>query len=75
MGWTAGAGFEHKITSNLTAKFEYLRLELPGQTATLVSPPPSSPGVFIGYRFNREAFDIVRVGLNYQFAGPVVARY
>jgi hypothetical protein len=29
----------------------------------------------MNYRFNRESVDIVRVGLNYAFGAPVVAKY
>jgi outer membrane immunogenic protein len=75
VGWTAGAGFEVNLWSNVTAKLEYLHVDLGGQTVTLVSPPPSTPGVFLGYRFNQERVDIVRVGVNYAFGGPVVAKY
>jgi hypothetical protein len=49
------------------SKLEYLHIELPGQTVTLASPPPSTPGVFINYRFNRESVDLVRVGVSYTF--------
>jgi outer membrane immunogenic protein len=66
LGWAAGGGFEHMITPNLTAKLEYLHVELPGQTVTLVSPPPSV-NAFVNYRFSRESVDLIRVGLNYKF--------
>lgn len=78
VGWAAGAGGEYKLSANWSAKLEYLHVELPGQTITMTSPsPPSAPGLFINYRFNREAVDIVRVGVNYQFtsAAPLVAKY
>jgi outer membrane immunogenic protein len=76
VGWTAGAGGEMKFSPNWSVKFEYLHVELPGTSVTLASPsPPSSPGVSTIYRFNRQAYDFVRVGINYQFGGPVVARY
>jgi len=76
-GWTAGAGFEFKVAGNLTAKLEYLHVDLGGQTVTLISPPPSTPGVFIGYRFDHERVDILRAGINYRFDAPgaVVAKY
>lgn len=76
VGWTAGVGGEMKITPNWSLKLEYLHVALPGTTATLASPPPSTPGVATAYRFNRQDYDIVRVGLNYHFgAGAVVAKY
>jgi outer membrane immunogenic protein len=64
-GWTAGAGFEYLIFHNVTAKFEYLHIDLGGQVATLASPV--IPGGFIGYGYNHEIVDAVRVGLNYRF--------
>ena len=76
VGWTAGAGGEWKIAPNWSVKAEYLRVALQGSSATLVSPaPPSTPGVSTIFRFNTQNYDIVRVGVNYQFSGPVVAKY
>jgi outer membrane immunogenic protein len=76
VGWTAGIGGEWKFSPNWSAKLEYLRVELPGSAVTLVSPPPSDPGVATVFRFNRQAYDFVRVGVNYQWGGaPLVARY
>jgi outer membrane immunogenic protein len=72
LGYAAGAGLEYHLWGNLTAKLEYLHVGFSGQTVNLISPPPSSAGVFLGYGFNREAFDLVRAGLNYKF--PVAAR-
>jgi outer membrane immunogenic protein len=73
-GWTAGFGFEYRVFGNLTAKLEYLHVDLGGQSVTLASPsPPSLPGVAMAYRFNREAIDLVRVGLNMSFGGQAMA--
>jgi outer membrane immunogenic protein len=65
VGWTAGAGIEYRLFTNLTAKLEYLHLDLGNQTVTLAST--TTPGVFMGYGFNHEQVDIIRAGLNYQF--------
>jgi outer membrane immunogenic protein len=67
VGWAAGAGFEFSIWANWTAKLEYLHVDLGGQTVRLISPPPSTPGVFIDYGFDRQRVDIVRAGINYRF--------
>ena len=76
VGFAVGAGAEYHLWGNLTAKLEYLHVDLGGQTVTLVSPsPPSTPGVFTNYVFNREQVNIVRVGVNYKFGGPVIAKY
>jgi outer membrane immunogenic protein len=71
-GWAAGAGFEDRLSRNLTAKLEYLHVDLGGQTLTLNSPLPSTSGVSVGHVFNREQVDIIRFGLNYQFGGSTV---
>jgi outer membrane immunogenic protein len=68
VGWTAGFGLEYRLLKHLTAKLEYLHVDLGGQALLLPSPsPPSAPGIAMAYSFNREAVDIVRVGLNYSF--------
>jgi outer membrane immunogenic protein len=76
IGFAVGAGAEYHLWGNLTAKLEYLHVDLGAQSVTLVSPsPPSTSGVFTNYVFNREQVNIVRVGLNYKFGGPVIAKY
>jgi outer membrane immunogenic protein len=80
VGWTLGGGMEWLIAANWTAKFEYLHVELPSQSVTLVSPsPPSSSGVNTIYNFHRQGYDFVRFGLNYRFGDdgktPVAAKY
>ena len=55
------------LLDHLTMKVEYLYIDLRGQTATLVSPPPSTPGVFMNYHFNADEFSLLRGGLNYKF--------
>jgi outer membrane immunogenic protein len=67
VGWAAGAGVEVGLWGNVTAKLEYLHVDLGAQTVRLVSPPPSTPGVFVDYGFDRQRVDIVRAGLNYKF--------
>jgi opacity protein-like surface antigen len=67
VGWAAEAGIEYHLVRNLTVKLEYLYIDLSGgQTITLISPPPSS-GVVMSCSFNREAINIVRLGMNYKF--------
>ena len=72
VGYAAGAGLEYHLWGNFTGKLEYLHIGLSGQTVNLISPPPSSAGVFLGYGFNRQGFDLVRAGINYKF--PVATR-
>jgi outer membrane immunogenic protein len=61
-GWTAGGGVEWKLAGNWTAKLEYLYIDLHQKTfegSFLGAPSPE----FINAKTN-----VVRVGLNYQFA-------
>ncbi len=75
-GWTVGAGVEAEIKGNWTAKLEYLYMDLAGlgtQSFILTSGNPSP----INLTTNSHHFtdNILRVGVNYRFAGPVVAKY
>ncbi len=68
IGWTAGLGGEWKLDTNWSVKFEYLHVELQGMSINLVSSsPPSTAGVSTNFVFGDQAYDIVRVGLNYTF--------
>lgn len=78
VGWTAGAGGEWMASSNWSFKAEYLYVDL-GKTnytsacitavcGAFVPPPSYNTSVT-----TRE--HIVRVGVNYHFNSPVVAKY
>lgn len=72
-GWTAGAGIEGKITNNWSAKLEYLYLDFDTFRAGTFS---AAPAVAIAANVDTRFHDhILRVGLNYTFGGPVVAKY
>jgi outer membrane immunogenic protein len=82
LGWTVGAGVEAAIGSNWSVKFEYLYMDLGNvggssainQTSTTVRTVTTSTG--LSYLFNTKFTDsIARVGLNYRFGGPIVAKY
>jgi outer membrane immunogenic protein len=64
-GWTAGVGLEYAFLSNWTAKIEYLYADL-GSIDVGTAPVTNS------VTFNA---NIVRLGLNYKFAGPIFSRY
>ena len=69
-GWVVGGGIEAALAGNWTAKLEYLYLDL----GTLsVNTTDIDGGPFTVN--NRVRDQIVRVGLNYRFGGPVVAKY
>ena len=71
-GWTVGAGIEHRIAGNWTAKLEYLYLDLGTFNYTVAFPAAPT----VGARISSDVTDhIVRVGLNYKWGPtPVVAR-
>ena len=71
LGWTIGGGVEAALWSNWTAKLEYLYIDLGTINDVLIGIAPITPIV----TSSRVTDQIVRVGLNYRFGGPVVARY
>lgn len=77
VGWTAGAGIEGRITGNWTAKLEYLYMDLgtadSGRVITTILGPGRVP---VAASYSSHFTDnIVRVGFNYIFNSPVVAKY
>ena len=60
-GWTAGAGVEVGITPNLTAKVEYLYVDLANGACSAAC---GSPATSIGTSFDAS---LVRAGLNFKF--------
>jgi outer membrane immunogenic protein len=85
VGWTAGAGGEWMFTSNWSAKIEYLHYDLGSANYGTPVNNFATAGVFapLGtffYTLGQNSStnfrgDIVRVGINYKFGGPVVAKY
>jgi outer membrane immunogenic protein len=69
-GWVVGVGVEAALWGNWTAKAEYLYVDLGTQSinTTDIDGAPFSVQ-------NRVRDQIVRVGVNYRFGGPVVAKY
>jgi outer membrane immunogenic protein len=65
-GYAVGAGIEKKFTPNWSGKIEYLYLDF-GTRAFLVG---TGQDTNVRLRDN-----IIRVGVNYTFGGPVIARY
>jgi len=66
VGGAIGAGIEHKLTREWSVKGEYLYLDF-GSAAFL-----SGTGVDTDVRLRDHIF---RLGINYKFGGPVVAKY
>jgi len=67
VGWTAGGGVEAAVWGNWTAKLEYLFIDLGTINDTLIGIAPITPVA----TSSRVTDQIVRVGLNYRFGGPV----
>lgn len=76
IGWTAGVGGEYAVGNGWSLKAEYLYVDLGRASMT-------SNNLFVGGPLPAQTFthsfdiksNIVRVGVNYKFGGPVVARY
>jgi outer membrane immunogenic protein len=68
-GWTAGGGIELGLAANWSVKAEYLFLDF---RRFEVKPIAGTPG---GAATFKDELHVARVGLNYRFGGPVVARY
>jgi outer membrane immunogenic protein len=71
-GWTAGAGAEWGFASNWSARIEYLYIDL--GSVRYVSQNNLTAGATINHE-HRITENVVRVGINYRFGGPVVAKY
>jgi outer membrane immunogenic protein len=76
-GWTAGGGIEGAIGGGWSARLEYLYLDLGTISGVFTSNVVASGGTTtLVESFNSRVTDnIVRVGLNYKFTGPVIAKY
>lgn len=78
-GWTAGAGTEYALMNGWSVKAEYLYVDLGRQSTTSTNLAAFVPAIPFPSNVYTHSVDlrtnIVRVGLNYKFGGPVVARY
>jgi outer membrane immunogenic protein len=76
VGYAVGAGFEYAWSRAWSVKAEYLYLNFPGanSTAPVIFPPATVGGSAFTHSADLTA-NIVRVGLNYHFGAPVVAKY
>jgi len=63
-GWTVGAGLEIAFAPNWTAKAEYLFVELPNASCTIVGNCGGAAGSIVSFNEN-----IIRAGVNFKF-GP-----
>jgi outer membrane immunogenic protein len=72
-GWTAGGGIEWGFAPQWSAKVEGLYYDL-GSVTSLGTSVPLITAFTEGNRYEINGW-IARVGVNYRFAGPVVAKY
>ena len=74
VGWTVGAGAEYKVSQNWSIKGEYLYYDL-GHTSDISNfGVPATPPFQSRFDYNVRG-SLARVGVNYQWGGPVVAKY
>lgn len=72
-GWAAGAGIEYAFTPNWSLKGEYLYL---GVAKTFRDTGVVLPGGAVDYVISSNPnIHTAKIGVNYRFGGPVVARY
>lgn len=73
-GWTIGAGIEHALLPNVTAKLEYNYMDLSGETASFGLPPAFA---MIDDLSIDQQVHVFKLGVNYLFNGstPVAASY
>jgi outer membrane immunogenic protein len=79
-GWTVGGGLEWRFAPNWTVKGEYLYYDLGSVNYSLpgIVQLTSGGAQFFGTGVTASASfkgSIARVGVNYKFGGPVVAKY
>jgi outer membrane immunogenic protein len=72
-GWVAGAGIEYAAWDNISLKLEYLHADFGSKN--YINPPVFTGIGTIETRSVHLTDDIFRAGLNWQFTGPVIAKY
>jgi outer membrane immunogenic protein len=76
VGWTAGAGIEGAIGGGWTARLEYLYVDLGTVKGSFLTPITALGGGVISSNYSSHITDsVVRLGINYKFGGPLVAKY
>jgi outer membrane immunogenic protein len=79
VGWTAGVGSEYAVGNGWSFKAEYLYVDLGRSTTTSTNLAAFAPAIAFPTNVYTHSVDIrsniVRLGLNYKFGGPVVAKY
>jgi opacity protein-like surface antigen len=70
VGWAAGAGLDISLSNRISARAEYLYLQLPGVSASAAGlTPPPLPALTGSFSTGVMQAHMVRGGLNYHFGG------
>jgi outer membrane immunogenic protein len=69
-GWLVGIGLEYALSNNWSAKIEYNYIDYGRADITLMSPTLGPIAAS-----TRETKQVLKLGVNYLFGGPVVAKY
>ena len=77
VGWVVGGGIEYALWSNFSIKAEYLYMDLGRITAHMgpVIIPAFINTPAIEANFGEGRYNILRIGMNYKFGGPIIAKY
>ena len=76
VGYTVGAGIEGVIGGNWTARLEYLYVDLGTVNGSFLTTIGGLGGGVLSSNYSSRITDnVLRVGVNYKFGGPVVAKY
>jgi outer membrane immunogenic protein len=76
LGWTVGGGVEHAVDRNWTVKVEYLYSQFDQVNAAgLIATQSVGPFTNVVNGSADLRMQTVRVGVNYKWGGPVVAKY
>lgn len=78
LGWTAGGGVEYALRNGWSVKAEYLHVDFGSVSATTRNLLDSGTIAVPRQPFSHSVdlrSNIVRAGLNYNFGGPVAAKY
>lgn len=70
LGWVVGGGVEYALNYNWSTKVEYLHIDSGASNVAAPTGFGTIPQYRIAHRDN-----VIRVGLNYKFSSPLVARY
>lgn len=69
VGWAAGAGLDIALSGNLSARAEYLYLQLPGVSGPAIGVTPQQQAIPGAFSTGATEAHVIRGGTNYRFTG------